>query len=81
MLAFKERVRNEWDKEMVPEESPTGESESNGVVERAIQDVQGQIRTIKDGLEARIGEKYKREQDIVPWLIRHSAQVINRYRV
>ena len=29
------------------EESPVGESSSNGMVERAIQDVQGQMRTMK----------------------------------
>ena len=41
---------------MIIENSPVGSSKSNGIVERAIQSVQGMIRTIrtsKDGCEGR----------------------------
>ena len=41
---------------MIIENSPVGSSKSNGIVERAIQSVQGMIRTIltsKDGGEGR----------------------------
>ena len=36
----------------IREESPVGESQSNGEVENAIQRVQGMYRTMKDDLEA-----------------------------
>ena len=36
---------------VIPENSPIGESQSNGVIERAIQDIEGMIRTLKDQLE------------------------------
>ena len=38
--------------EVTIENSPVGESESNGLVERAIQSVQEQIRAIKNIVEA-----------------------------
>ena len=39
------------DVEFAPEESPVGESKSNGEVERAIRTIKAQIRAMKDGLE------------------------------
>ena len=33
------------------QESPVGESQSNGVAENTVQQIQGHIRTIRDGLE------------------------------
>ena len=41
---------------MKTEESPVGEHQSNGEIENAVGRVQGQYRSIKHGLEARIGE-------------------------
>ena len=39
--------------ELQPEESPVGESQSNGEIERAIQTIQGQVRAVKLALESR----------------------------
>ena len=41
------RERPETIECMAPEESPVGESKSNGAVENAIRNVQGQVRTLK----------------------------------
>ena len=39
--------------ELIPEKSPVGESRANGEVERYVQTVQGQVRTLKMSLETR----------------------------
>ena len=39
------------------ESSPVGSSQSNGLIERAIQDVEGQVRTLKLAFESHLGEK------------------------
>ena len=39
--------------ELIPEKSPVGESRANGEVERYVQTVQGQVRTLKMSLESR----------------------------
>ena len=39
--------------EMLPEKSPVAESRANGEVERYVQTVQGQVRTLKMALETR----------------------------
>ena len=56
IVALKEAVKAEQDTELICEESPVGEHQSNGEIEATIRQVQGQIRTMKDALETRIGE-------------------------
>ena len=43
--------------ETVVEHSPVASSQSNGFIERAIQELQGQVRTVKAATERMIGEK------------------------
>ena len=64
----------------VPENSPVGESASNGMVERHIQRVQGQARTLMDGLEAKIQKKLSKDHPIYPWIIEWSATTLTRYQ-
>ena len=63
------------------EESPVGEHQSNGMVEAAIKQVQGQIRTMKDALETRYGGRIPEDHQCIPWLVQHAAQTMNRRRV
>ena len=62
---------------IIHESSPVGSSQSNGFIERAIQDEEGHIRTIKMDLESRIKGKIPSSHDIVPWLIEYAAVLIN----
>ena len=81
IMALKKRVQAEWGDEMMLEESPVGESQSNGVVEKAVQDIQGQFRTLKEGLEERTGKRVPGDNAILAWMVKHAGQLINRYRV
>ena len=75
------RRHSEDNKTMMHEQSPVGESQANGIIENAIQRVQGQFRTIKDNLEARYQAKIKKDSVIVPWMMSHAADTMNRYKV
>ena len=61
--------------------SAVGESNSNGTIERAIQDVEGQCRTLRKALEDRVQAKIPLKHPITPWLIRHTGYLITRCRV
>jgi hypothetical protein len=61
--------------------SRVGDSDSNGTIERAIQDVQGQCRCMRSALEERIKTKISLGSPVTPWLVRHSAYLITRCRV
>lgn len=51
------------------EQSPVGSSASNGVVERAIQLVQGQARVMKVALEKRLGVEAFVENPLADWMV------------
>ena len=52
MDAFHEQVRTHCACRVTVLHSPVGESQANGVVENAIQRIQGQVRAIKLGVES-----------------------------
>ena len=54
--------------EIVYEESPVGDSNANGSVERANQTIQGQIRAIKDYAERQIGATISLDSSVLKWL-------------
>ena len=56
------------------------DSRSNGFSERAIQAVQGQIRTLKSALESRLGKPVPQDHPALPWLVSHAASLLNRYQ-
>ena len=59
------------------EMSPVGDSKANGFVERSIQSVQGQIRTLRSALESRIGVRVDPMSPIFAWLVIHAANLMN----
>ena len=65
----------------IHEQSPVADSQSNGFIERAIQDIEGQVRTIKSDFEPRAGEKIPSSHDLIPWLVEYAAVLLNRGRV
>ena len=58
-----------------------GSSGSNGVVERAVQAVEGQIRVMKLALEDRIGKEVKADSCIVTFMAEYAAYMMNRLEV
>ena len=50
-------------------------------MERGIQSAQGQIRTIKDGLESRWKREVLATECVMPWIVEWSAHVLNRFEV
>ena len=55
------------------EESPVGDSNVNGSIERANQTIQGQIRAIKDYTERWVGATIGLDSSVLRWLVRHAA--------
>ena len=63
------------------EQSRGVDSNSNGKVERAIQDLKGLVRTLKAALDLNVGGKVNLSDPIVPLIVRHAAYIINVTRV
>ena len=67
--------------QIIPEESPTYDSASNGKVEVTIRHLQARFRTIRCALEARLGQTIHEDHPSLPWLVRHASWVKNRCMV
>merc|ERR1712185_638927 len=80
LLRAVKRERAE-DTEILSEESPVGEHASNGAVEKAIQDVQAQIRTMRLAIQGRYKCRLRNDHPIMPWLVTHAAKLITLCRV
>ena len=60
------------------EEAPKRSNGSNGVVERGVQEVEGQIRTLFLGLQSRLGRKLDARERIVAFIPEYAAYLLNR---
>ena len=65
----------------VHERSVTGDSRSNGIVERAAQSFEDMVRVLKTALEARWNVKVPPNHPVAPWLIEYAAFLLDRFEV
>lgn len=61
-------VRRGSDTQTMRENSAVRNSKQNDFIERAIQQVEGQIHTLRDALQENIGKKLRTDDRIVPWM-------------
>ena len=76
-----DRIARLCDAQVVQEESPVGESPSNGDVENAVQRVQGQFRALRSDLESSYGKEVPRDHPALVWLVRHASSTMLRYEM
>ena len=62
----------------VTEESPVGSKGSNGDVERMVAEMEGQIRSLWLGLQARLGRSLNAKERIVAFIPEYAAYLFNR---
>ena len=62
----------------VPQQSPTGDSTSNGDVENACKRVAGMVRTVKSTIEAKTGVKVTSSHAVFPWVVEWAAQLLTK---
>ena len=65
----------------VMEHSPVKASASNGVIERGIQSIEGQVRVLLDALETRWGVKIPVYHPVICYLIDYASFLLNRFEV
>ena len=63
------------------DDATPGQPQTNGVAEKAVQDVTTQTRKYKIALETRLGKPIHARSVIFKWLVRHAADTISRCSV
>ena len=84
---MQEAIRDRRKHSTMLENSPVGESRSNGLSEKAVQEVTGMIRTFLDQAEDKLNsgrndeDKIEIKGPLIAWLIEHAASAITRAKV
>ena len=82
ITAVIEAVKKERkDHRTITEQAPVGSSASNGKVERAIQEVEGQLRTMKSALMDRLSTDVSEWGSIMSWMTEAAGQMITKFMV
>ena len=79
LVQVQEAVKATRGQETLLQNPPAYDPQANGSAERAVQEVKAQLRTIKLGLEARVGREVHQEMAVMDWMILHSSGTINRF--
>ena len=53
----------------------------NGQAEKAVQSIEGMVRTVFIDLEQRCGEELSVHDRFFPWLVEHACDLLNRFKV
>ena len=61
--------------------SPAKDSQSNGSIERGIQSIEGQVRTLISALQSRLGVRIHPDDCILSWLIMHADETLSHHKV
>ena len=72
---------NSGPRQVILENSPVGESQSNGFIENRITEIQQQIRKLRDQVEQNLACSVLGNSPIWPWLAQYAAQVIHTFKV
>ena len=74
-------VKEREDERTVVEESPKMSSGSDGVAERAAQEIEGRLRAILLEFELRVGEEVDSREPIMTFIPEYAAYLMNRLEV
>jgi hypothetical protein len=78
---LQEERKKQRQEETLLENSPVGESQSNGTAERAAQAAGEHIRVVKLALESKVGIRFPAIRPIVSWIAKRAADMINKFHV
>ena len=66
---------------MIQEHSPVGDSKGNGIIERAVKSVVGQMRVMRSAIESRVNAKLDPDHPVFAWIAEHASVLLNRFEV
>ena len=81
LVQVQDRIISVRTKPTIPENPPAYDPQATGGAERGVQEVKGQLRANKLGLDAGIGVEITESMAILEWMIPQAADTINRFLV
>ena len=77
IVALMEAIKAKRSHPTVPQHPPAYDPQSNGAIEKAVDEVMGHIRALKIGLERRVRTKVESDWRVLQWMVEHAATFIN----
>jgi hypothetical protein len=81
MKALQTEVQARRGEMTILESSPFGESQSNGVAERAVQTISSHVRVMRLALKNRAGIAFSSQQPVMTWLVEAAADLVSKNHV
>ena len=80
MPSLQAKVHRRRSKPVVPQNAPKGDSQSNGLAEKAVRDIEEMVGTFKSCLEADMGAKLPVTHRVFALMVEAAADHLNRFR-
>lgn len=80
MRRLQEEIQRRRDKPTLLENSPVGQSEANGMAERAVQAVSEQIRVMGQELRNRVGVLLPARHPVMAWMVEHVSELVSAFQ-
>ena len=77
----KQRVKENDSAGTLVESSPKGETQSNVIADRAVQDLDDGVRTHKLDLEAKLQTTVRIGHPCIVWMVENVADIINKFKI
>jgi len=81
LVKVMEAIQKKRKHQTIPQHPPAYDPQSNGAIEKAVDDFMCQMRCLKIGLERRLKVKIESEAKILEWLVEHSHMIIGKCQV
>ena len=78
LVQMQEEIARRREHSTVMQNPPAYDPQANGAIERGVQEVAGQIRAMKIGLEQRLGARVTTKWKIFEWMVELSTVLLNR---
>ena len=65
----------------IQQNSPVGESQPNGLVERAVRSAQDKFRTLRLALQKRVGCQVPPNHPLMTWIVQHAGELVSNNRI
>ena len=81
LLNVMEAIQEKRSHPTVPKHPPAYDSQANGAIEKAVDDVMAQLRALKIGLERRLQRKIQSNEVIIQWMIELCYEKVKETRL
>ena len=78
LIQVQEAIKDKWNHKTVPQNPPAYNPQASGAAERAVQEIMGEIRALKIGLEQRNGIKIPTSFKTMEWIVELVPVIFNR---